>query len=121
MDRQLSRLSAIDDWFRRHTHARIQETRFTRIVRYTAWDGRLHPMAAHPGKVTHRIHKVPYNIQKCQRPDAAPSEYPNPTASVLKYYKALASRLKTSNTHNLAGIDQNGVLKVALHSWESNE
>ena len=97
------------------------DTRCTKIVHSTAWDGRLHPMAAHPGKVSHRINKVSYNIQKYQRPDTVPSKYPNPTASVLKYYNMLARRPETSDTHNLAGNDQNGVLKVSLAFWGSKE
>ena len=42
-----------------------KDTVHTKIVCYIAWNDRLHPMAAHPGKVTNGINKVSYNMQKC--------------------------------------------------------
>ena len=35
----------------RTQHTGARDT-ITKIVHYREWDGRLHPMAAHPGKVT---------------------------------------------------------------------
>ena len=80
---------------------------YTKIVRHAAWDGRLHPMATHPGKVIHHIYKASEYIQTCQLPYPIPSEDPDPIANVLKYRRTPVSRPSTSDTHNLAGIDQN--------------
>ena len=80
---------------------------YTRIVRYLAWNGRLHPMAVHPGKIIHHIHKVSEYIQKCQLPYPLPSEHPDPIVSALKYKRTLDNRGGTSDTHNLVGIDEN--------------
>ena len=38
------------------------DTMQTKIVYHTKWDGYLHPMAMHPGKVTHCTNKVAYNM-----------------------------------------------------------
>ena len=78
-------------------------------------------MVAHPGKVIHWIHKVSEYIQKCQLTDPFPSEYPDLIASALMYKRALANRPGTSDILNLAGNDQNGVLKVSLAFWGSKE
>ena len=61
-----------------------EETRFTRIVRHTTWDGRLHPMVAHIPE-TSLIVLIKYHTisPKCQCSDPVLSEYPNSTASVL--------------------------------------
>ena len=50
----------------------------------------LHPMAAHP-KSSHQIQKVIFHIKRNLRSNPVPSDHRKSTASVLKYYGALAS------------------------------
>ena len=77
-----------------------------------------HGMAAYiqwqriPEKPLIVINKISYNIQKCQRIDPIPSEYPNSTANILKYMRTLTNKPSTSNIHTFSGIYQNLVLKM---------
>ena len=89
---------------------RCKDTIHTKIVHYTAWDGLLHPMVAHPKEVTHHINKVSYNIQKWQRPDPIPSEYHNSPANALNYRSVLIGRPGTSDTHIFSGVYHNWML-----------
>ena len=81
----------------------------TKIVHYKRWDGRLHPMGAHSGKVT-SDHKSNVHYQKWSQSQIQIHTF---IANVLMYYP-LSPIGQNSNTHNFLTSYQNWVLFNSL-------
>ena len=64
----------------------------------------------HIPKRSLQINKTMVNVQKGPRPDLVPSDHPSLGTTIFKYYSALASRPRTSYTHNFPTNYQNRVL-----------